>query len=75
MKFKKSTVLPVILLVYLAGMSIIGIKGLRNGETSITTYVLTIIITLGLIIALHFFLKRQDRLKKERMSDIRNNEK
>lgn len=74
MKYKRSTVLPLILLVYLCGMSWIGYKSVRTGETSVTTYVLTIVVTLALIVALHFFLKKREKLRDERLEDIKNSQ-
>lgn len=75
MKYKRSTVLPAILLIYLILMAIMGLKGVRSGETSILTYVLTIVVTLMLIIILHFFLKRREKLRDERLRDINNEQK
>ena len=75
MKLNRSTVLPVILLVYLGGMAIIGYKSVRTGETSLTTYILTIVVTLALIITLHFFLKKREKLRNERLRDIENNDR
>lgn len=73
-KFKRSTVLPVILFFYLCIMAWFGLKGLKTGETSPTTYFLTIGVTLGLIVVLHFFLKRREKLARERREDINNND-
>ena len=70
MKFKRSTVLPIILFIYLCFMAWIGYGGLRRGEVSLTTYIITIVVTLALIITLHFFLKRRERLRDERMKDM-----
>lgn len=68
-KLKRSTVFPAILFVYLFGMAIIGLKGVRSGETTLTTYILTIAVTLALIVALHFFLKKREKLRDEREND------
>lgn len=65
-KYKRSTVLPIILLIYLIIMACMGYKGVQTGETSMLTYVLTIIVTLALIITLHFFLKRREKYREER---------
>lgn len=71
-KFKRSTVLPIILLLYLIVMSVIGYSGMKRGETSPTAYWLSIAVTLGIIIALHFFLKKREQLRDERIRDIEN---
>lgn len=75
MKFQRSTVLPIILLVYLAIMAVMGWDSMKRGETSPTTYWITIGVTIGLIIALHFVLKRRERLRHEREHDIKNSDK
>lgn len=75
MKFKRSTVLPFILLIYLAVMAWIGLDGVRSGETSMATYLVTIGVTLALIITLHFFLKRRERLRDERIRDLQKSDK
>ena len=72
-RFKRSTVLPLILFFYLCIMAWMGLKGLKSGETSLTTYILTIGVTLALIITLHFFLKRREKLREERENDMKNN--
>ena len=69
-RMKRSTVLPLILLIYLAGMAWISLKGVKSGETSYTTYFLTIAVTLALIVTLHFFLKRCEKLREEREKDM-----
>ena len=73
MKYRRSTVLPAILLIYLAVMACFGYKGVESGETSVTTYVLTIAVTLALIVTLHFFLKKREKLRRERLDDINKN--
>lgn len=78
MKYRRSTVLPVILLAYLTVMAVFGLKGVKTGETSMLTYILTIVVTLALIIVLHFFLKKREKLRDERLKDImksQNNQK
>lgn len=65
-RYKRSTVLPVILFIYLCVMAWLGLEGVRSGETSLTTYILTIAVTLGLIITLHFFLKKREKMRDKR---------
>lgn len=71
-KFKRSTVIPVLLLIYLAVMSIMGLRGLRTGQMSLAAYIATIAITLGIIYLLHVFLKKRERLRDERLKDLEN---
>ena len=65
---KKSTFVPLILLVYLGVMSYIG-----RGEFFACNYgyYFSIIgLTLLCIVLLHFFLKKRERLRKEREDDL-----
>lgn len=68
---KKSTVLPIALLFYLAFMSWIGRDYFLAGDYLF--YFGIIGATLLCIIALHFSLKRRERLAAEREKDIRDN--
>jgi len=65
---KKSTWLPLLLLVYLAAMAWIGRGELLAGHYGyyfgITGF------TLLCIIALHFFLRKREQLARERNSDL-----
>lgn len=61
---KRSRILPLVLLVYLVGISIYSWPG-RNPEISYLQYGLTIGITLVCIIALTFFLKKRDKFRDE----------
>ncbi|MDE6240257.1 MAG: hypothetical protein K2M54_09785 [Muribaculaceae bacterium] len=74
MKIKRSTLIPVILLVYLAVMSTIGWKQYASGDMNATEYFGIIALTLAVIVALHFSLKRRERLRAERMADIERNQ-
>lgn len=65
-KFKRSTVLPAILFIYLCIMAVIGLKGVKSGETALSTYIITIAVTLALIITLHFFLKKREKIRGDR---------
>lgn len=69
---KRHILVPVLLLVYLAVMACLGIGGLRSGQTSPAQYAATIVITLAVIVALYFFLRKRDRLRDERRRDIEN---
>lgn len=69
-KLKKSTTIPLLLLVYLAFMAFIGFDYFRAGNYLM--YFGTIGVTLVVIIILHFALKRSERLRKEREEDIKN---
>ncbi|MBO5267201.1 MAG: hypothetical protein J6B13_00370 [Muribaculaceae bacterium] len=74
MKIHRSTLIPAILLVYLAVMAWLGLDGLRSGQTSVPAYVATIIVTLAVIVLLHFFLRKRERLRRERFDDINRNQ-
>ena len=70
---KRSTIVPLVLLVYLAVMSYIG-----RGEFYAGHYVYyfgIIGVTLVIIVALHFFLRKRERLRREREDDLRRQEK
>lgn len=72
-RWRRSTFLPVILLIYLGVMAWIG-----RGEFLAGNYVyyFTIIgLTLVCIILLHFFLRRRERLADERRSDLNREKK
>lgn len=74
MKISRSTLIPAILLVYLAVMAWLGLDGLRSGQTSPLAYAATIIVTLAVIVLLHFFLRKRERLRRERLDDINRNQ-
>lgn len=70
MKLKRSTVIPIILLIYLAVMSYIGRGEFMQGHYF---YYFGIIgSTLVVIVLLHFFLKKRERLRREREDDLKN---
>ena len=71
---KKSTVIPLVLGVYLALMASIGWPDYAAGRTSATFYFGVIIITLAILVLLHFNLKRRERLRRERLDDINRNQ-
>lgn len=64
MKIKRSTLIPIILLIYLAVMSYIGFPEFRAGHY--LYYFGVIGVTLVIIAILHFFLKKRERLHDER---------
>lgn len=71
MKLKRSTTIPLILLAYLGALSYIGRDELKQGNY---LYYFGIIgCTLMVIAALHFSLKRKERLRKEREDDLNSN--
>ena len=74
-KIQRSTIVPLLLVVYLAVMSYIGYPEYEAGRMSALYYFGIIIVTLGIIIALRFLLKKRERLRKERDDDIKNNRK
>ncbi len=74
MKLKRSTLIPLILLVYLGVMAYIGYPGYVSGATSALHYYGVIVTTLGIIVALHFSIKRRERLRRERMSEMERTE-
>lgn len=75
MKAKRSTIIPLILLVYLAVMATIGWDDYAAGRNSALHYFGVITATLAIIVLLHFSLKRRERLRRERLDDIAKNEK
>lgn len=75
MKLTRPVVIPLILIIYLAVMAYLGLDGLRTGQTSLFQYVATIVITLGIIILLHFYLKKRERLRRQRLNDIKKSNK
>lgn len=75
MKLKRSTTIPLLLAVYLAVMAYIGYPEYASGQTSALYYFGIIGLTIVILILLHFSLKRRERLREERMNDIREHEK
>ncbi len=72
-KIKRSTLIPAMLLVYLAVMAVLGWPEYAAGRQSATYYFGIIAITLVVLVLLHFSLKRRERLREERESDIDSN--
>lgn len=68
-RLNRATLIPALLLVYLGVMAWIGRGELLAGHY--LYYFGIIIATLVCIVALHFVLKRRDRLRRERERDTR----
>jgi 4-hydroxybenzoate polyprenyltransferase len=58
---KKSTVIPILLLVYLAVMAYIGWPGYVSGQTSALYYFGIIAVCVVIIVVLHFTLKKKEK--------------
>lgn len=69
-KIKRSTLIPLLLTVYLALMASIGHKEYAAGRMSALYYYGVIAATLAVIVLLHFSLKRRERLRAERLDDM-----
>lgn len=67
MKTKKSTWLPLILLVYLLAMAYIGRQQVVAGKY--LQYFGVLGVSLVVIVLLHFVLKKKERLREERDSE------
>ena len=70
MKIARSTLIPLILLVYLAVMSYIGYPAYADGRKSALYYFCVISKNIVVIILLHFILKHRERLRRERLEDM-----
>ncbi len=73
MKAERSTIIPLILAIYLVVMATIGYKDYADGRTSPLFYFGTIVITALILVLLHFSLKRRERLRRERLNDMEQN--
>ena len=69
---KKSIIIPLVLLAYLGVMSYIGYPEYAAGRMTPLYYFGVIGCTLLVIILLHFFIKKRERLRRERIDDIRD---
>lgn len=74
MKIRRSILIPLLLLVYLAVMASMGWKQYAAGAMSATYYFGIIIATVAVIVLLHFNLRRRERLRAERLADINRSE-
>lgn len=66
MKAKRSTVIPMMLFIYMAIMAVLGYSGYADGSTSALQYFGIIGGTMLAIVLLHFNIKRRDRMHNER---------
>lgn len=73
MKIGKPIILPGVLLVYLFVMACFGYRSMRQGLMTPTYFWGTVVITLMVIILLHFNLKKRERLRREREQDLNGN--
>jgi hypothetical protein len=64
-KSKKHIITPLVLLVYLASMAWYFYPGANHPELSLKQYYITIGVTLGLIIALVFFLRKKEEYRQK----------
>ncbi len=69
MKFKRSIIIPSLLGVYLLVMAVIGYPRYSSGEESALFYFGVLAVSVVVIVLLHFNLKKQERLRRERMDD------
>jgi phosphotransferase system glucose/maltose/N-acetylglucosamine-specific IIC component len=70
-KSRSHLVLPPALLVYAGIMAYVGRSNLQNPSTRLT-YIISILVEIGVIIALYFFLKRRNKLRSEREADCKS---
>lgn len=63
-RIRRSTAIPLALLLYLAAMSYIGWADFASGKTSAAFYFGVIGSTLAVIILLHFTLKKREKTRK-----------
>lgn len=71
-RIPRSTLIPALLVIYLAVMAWIGWPEYAAGRTSALYYFGIICATLAVIVLLHFNLKKRDKLRAEREADIRH---
>lgn len=71
-RIPRSTLIPALLVIYLAVMARIGWPEYAAGRTSALYYFGIIAATLAVIVLLHFNLKKRDKLRAEREADIRH---
>ena len=67
----RSTLIPLLLLIYLAVMAYIGWGNYAKGESSALYYFGTIGVTLVIIVILYFNLKRREALRRKRLEEYR----
>ena len=69
MKLKRSTIIPLVLLAYLAVMAYIGYPEYASGRSSATYYYGIIVVDLVVVLLLHIFLKRRETLRARRLAE------
>lgn len=74
MKLKRSVLIPAALLVYLAVLAVPGYSRYADGEMVAVEYFGILAVSVAAIVALHFTLRRRERLRAEREEDIRRSE-
>ena len=72
-RIKKSTLIPLALLAYLAFMAVVGFSYFQSGEYLFYFGVLGI--TLFIIVLLHFTLKKREKLQQKRNDNNKNNQR
>lgn len=72
-RYKRSTIIPLALLVYLAGMAYIGRSYFLAGDY--TFYFGVIGATLLIIVLLHFSLKKKEKLQQKREDENNDSKK
>lgn len=65
-RLKKSIVIPVVLLIYLAVMSVIGWQNWQAGKFGSLYYFGLMALTLLCIVLLHFSLRRRERQRQDK---------
>lgn len=69
-RLNKSVVIPAALLVYLGVMAVMAWPAYREAKLTAFEYFGTIGLTLAIVIALHFLIKKRERLRREREQDL-----
>lgn len=68
---RRSLLLPLVLLAYLAVMAWVGRGNLTNGNS--TQYFITLGVSLAVVAALHFALRRKEKLQRQRQQEAEQN--
>jgi Ca2+/H+ antiporter len=71
---KKSTIIPILLFIYLCVMAYIGYPAYQRGQTSALQYFGVTAVTIVVIILIHFSLKRHEHICQERRNRERSEE-
>lgn len=70
-RLNKSIVIPAALLVYLGVMAYMAWPEYRQGKFTPFEYFGVIGLTLAVVVALHFIIKKRDRMRREREQSIK----